>query len=891
MVTQPPRWGRWWRPPVDDEVRDELAFHLEMRVRELIAQGRTPDEARAEARRRFGNLQSTSATCRALANERDIAMTRASTIDGLRQDVRFALRHLVRNPGFAATAILTLALGIGATTAIFSVVNAVILRPLPFSDPDRLMTVYSTSPSYARGGISFFDLVTALEPVDSFEAIGAMEYTSANVVDGDTAERVRAAMVTPGFFSVFPMAPLHGRALQPADNAPGQDGVVVISHRLWTRLFAADPAVVGREIWLSGRSRRVVGVMPEAFDPIADGEVLWMPTAYTPEQRQQRDGILLVIARLKPEVTDAQLQNDLRNAAARAVAADARANQERGFVTEPLRETLLGDVPTRLYVWLGAVGFVLLIACGNVANLLLARSASRGGELAVRAALGAGRGRVVRQLVTESLVLAAIAAILGLAVAFGGIQALIQLEPGTIPRLAGTSLDGRTFAFAGTLAIGCALVFGVWPAWSQAASSAPASLHDAGRGSESGRLGERWRTALMTVELAVALVLLAGAGLMIRSALALQRVDIGFVADGLWTGRLALPADGFSEPARVRQVFEDLQAQARLLPGVEQVAVSSQVPMGSGGASLGLLAEGKSPEVQSVVDSRLRIVSPGYLDALRVPLLRGRTFTEADGRGTEKVMVISAGLAEQLFPGEDALGKRIGCCERGPDGQTLDVKVVAGIVGDVRWRGPGEPPAPEFYLPYAQIPDDAWLWIQRTMYLVLRTTPGATVPVGDVQRLIRALVPGVPVFDVRTMEERLARSQAGVRFNTTLLSVLGALGLILAAVGVYGVTAYSVSRRTKEIGVRMALGASRSDVLGLVLRQAGVAIAAGAGLGLAASWGLGRWFASQLFQVSPTDPVALAAAAGVFSLVALAATLLPALRAASVDPTSALRAE
>jgi putative ABC transport system permease protein len=880
------------KPPIDDEVRDEFSFHLELRVRDLIAEGLSPDEARAEAHRRFGNIHSTGAACRALASERDIVMNRASSWEALRQDARFAVRYLWRNPAFALTAIVTLALGIGATTAIFSVVNAVLLRPLPFPEPDRIVSVYSQSPMIARGSTSVGNFYTSLGPTESFATISARSFLSFNVIDEVNAERVVGAQVTPGFFEVFAMSPLHGRVLAASDDVPGRDDVVVLSHRLWTRMFNSEPAAVGRQVRLSGRLRTIVGVMPARFDPTADEEELWVPTAFSVERRQQFDGhFLQVYARLKPGVGDAQLKSDLAQAAARATAADARANQERGFSFVGLREELLGEVPTRLYIWLAAVGFVLLIACGNVANLLLARSAGRGGELAVRAALGAGRGRMVRQLVTESVVLAIVSTVAGLGVALAGIKALVALEPGTIARLSETSIDGMTFAFAVGLSFVCAIVFGLWPAWTQARVSVPASLREAGRGAESGRMSEYWRTGLMVAELAVAMVLLTGAGLMVRSALALQRVDVGFQSAGLWTSRFSLPPDTFAEPARIRQVLDDMQAQVAVLPGVQSVSVTSQIPMGAGGNSNGLVPEGKPFELKYVIDSRFRMVAPGYFETLNIPIREGRAITAADRKGGEKVMVISASLAAQMFPGERAVGKRIACCEAGPDGQSPDYKLVVGVAGDVHWRGPGEPPAPEFYMPLTQVPDDAWGWTQRSMYLVVRMADGAIVPSADVRRIARTLAPGAPLFDERTMEQRLARSQGQLRFNTTLLTILGALGLILAAVGVYGVTTYSVNRRTREIGVRMALGASRGDVLGMVLRRSAIAVGVGLALGLAASWWLGTLITSQLFQVSPTDPVALASAALVFSVVALVASLVPALRAASVDPTTALRAE
>ncbi|HUR19717.1 MAG TPA: ABC transporter permease [Vicinamibacterales bacterium] len=891
MTDKSPRWGRWWRPAVDDEVSDEFGFHMEMRVRDLVAEGLSPEEARAEARRRFGNLQDTSATCRALAHERDHHMHRPLRFEGIRQDVRFALRYLWRHPGFAATAVITLALGIGATTAIFSVVNAVLLRPLPFPEPQRLVDIH-TNWRGNGSNVSAGNFTTGIERASVFDAVAAVQWSSLNLLDETTAERVLAARVSAGYFDVFPMTPLHGRVFTKADDVPGHDQVVVLSQRLWTRMFNADPTVIGRDVRLSGRPYQVIGVMPDTFDPTTEREEIWLPIAFTAERRMTHDEhFLSVFGRLKADVTAAQIDADLAKASARIVAADAQANQERVFAIRPLTELLVGNAPDRLRIWMAAVALVLLIACGNVANLLLARAASRQGELAVRAALGAGRTRIIRQLVTESLVLAAVATGLGLLIAAAGVRALVSLEPDTIARLDQASLDGTVFVFAVALAAACALVFGLWPAWSQSKSSVPSGIRQAGRGSESGRIGERWSTGLMVAELAVALVLLVGAGLMIRSVVALERADLGFRTDGLWTGRLSLPADTYADPARIVLAIEDLRQKVRAIPGVSSVAVTSQVPMGVGGNSNGLLPEGRTYDPSNAIDARLRIVSPGYLETLGASIVAGRSLSDADRRGGQKVMVINSRLAAAAFPGENAVGKRIACCEQAPDGHGPDFKTVVGVVADINWRGPGRPLSPEFYLPATQVPDEAWSWIQRTLYLVVRV-PGDPLSLTEQIRLAtRATVPGTPLFDVRTMDERRSRSQRAQTFNTTLLSILGLLGVVLASVGIYGVMAYFVNRRTREIGVRMALGATRSDVLVMVVRHAAVAVATGLAIGMALSFWATRLLTSQLFNTSPNDPLTLVLVSTLFALVALAATAVPALRAASVDPTNALRAD
>ena len=862
-----------------------------MRVRELISEGRSPEEARAEAIRRFGNMQDTSATCRALAHERDHRMHGPQRLEGFRQDVRFALRYLWRNPGFAITAVVTLALGIGATTAIFSVVNAVVLRPLPFPNPDRLVSITTTWRT-SGSDVSAGNFSTGVERASIFEAVAAVQYSSLNLLDDHTAERVFAGRVTAGYFDVFPMAPLFGRVFTKAEDEPGHEQVVVLSYGLWTRAFSSDPAVVGRDVHLSGRPYRVIGVMPESFDPTNDDEEIWIPIAFTPQRRATFDEHFLnVFGRLKPKVTRAEADADLAKATARIREESAMVNQERAFAMQPLTEVLVGNASSRLKVWMAAVALVLLIACGNVANLLLARAASRQGELAVRAALGAGRGRIIRQLVTESLVLAALATALGLLIATLGVRAIVSLEPDTISRLDQTSLDGAVFMFAVVLAAGCALLFGLWPAWSQSRTSVPSGIRKAGRGAEPGRIGERWSTGLIVAELAVALILLVGAGLMIRSVVALESVDVGFKTENLWTARLSMPADTYRDGSRIVQAIGELEQQLGALPGVSSVAVTSQVPMGVGGNSNGLLPEGKPFDVRNAIDARLRIVSPGYLETIGVPLLAGRTLSDADRRGVQKVMVINSALAAAAFPGENAIGKRLACCEAGPDGHSPDYKEVVGVVGDIHWRGPGRPPSPEFYLPVAQVPDEAWSWVQRTLYIVVRSPTDPMTLTDPIRTVLTAAVPGTPLFDVKTMDERKARSQRPQTFNTMLLTILGGLGVILASVGIYGVMAYFVNRRTREIGVRMALGATRGDVLLMVVRHAALSVAAGLIIGLAASFWATKLLASQLFNTSPTDPLTLALVSVFFTAVALIAAAVPALRAASVDPTMALRAD
>ena len=879
---------RRFRPPIADEVDAEFAFHVEMRTRDLVARGMDPAAARQAAIDRFGNIQRVNAACRALGLQRNRMMRRTEYLSELRQDVVFTIRQLVSQPGFAAVAILTLALGIGATTAIFSAVHAVVLRPLPLPEPDRLVAVYEEWRGNA-GNVSAGNYTDARAASTTFAALTAVQYSSFNLARDGAAERVIGARVTASFFDVFGVQPSLGRAFTEDEDQPGREQVVVLSHRLWTRRFGADPAVVGQDARLAGRAYRIIGVMPASFDLTSDSEELWVPIAFTAQRKATHDEhYLSIIGRLKPGVTRAQALGDLTRTALRLRVQFPKDDQELAFQVVPMMQDFVGDYRTRLYVLLGAVGFVLLIACSNVANLLLARGASRAGEIAVRAALGAGRGRILRQLLTESLVLALAAAAAGLAIAGWGIKALVALSPPGVPRLDQTHLDGLVLLFAFGMAVLSALLFGIAPALRVARADLQSVLKEGGRGAGMGSVRDRLRTILIVGELALALLLLTGASLLIQSAVALQRVPPGFDPQGVLSARLSLPAEEYASPERTQQTFERIVAETRAIPGVVVAAVTSQVPRGSGGNGNGLVPEGKTLEPKNVVLSRLRMVTPEYFEAMRIPILRGRGLTDQDRRGALKVMVISEALARAAFPNEDPLGKRISCCEPGPDGGP-DYKTVVGVAGDVRSIGAGEAPSPEFYLPISQLPPEAWAWIQRTMYVVVRTPMGVDAVAEPMRAVVARVAPDVPLFDVRTMEQRLGASLATARFNTLLLTLLGVIGLILSAIGIYGVMAYFVSRRTQEIGVRMALGATRRDVILLIVRQSARPLAAGVVVGLIASMELTGVLKAQLFGVTPRDPLTLAVVAVGLSCVALGASLIPATRAAAVDPIQALR--
>jgi putative ABC transport system permease protein len=873
-----------WRPKVDDEVDEELAFHIEMRTQEYVNGGMDPQAARRKAEGRLGDLRRIRATLLTLGTERNRHMQRTQYLGELAQDIAFSARQLRKNPGFALVAILTLALGIGATTAIFSAVYAVVLQPLPLHDPARLMLVgeiYDGAPRVMSVG-NYVDTNAAIDDFDG--GLAAFNYANFNLADETSPERVVGARVTANYFDVMGVRPLLGRTFTADEDRPGNDRLVVLSHRVWTRRFGASAAAVGRTLRMNGVTYQIVGVMPGSFDLTSDSEELWTPIAFTAAQRAEHDEhYLSVYGRLKSGVSRAQVQSQLDAVALRLRRDFPKDDETISFGTVPFVERFVGDYRQRLLTLLAAVGLVLLIACGNVANLLLARGASRAREIAVRTALGAGQWRVVRQLLTESLVLALCAAAAGLAIARAFIAGVVAWGPDDVPRLEQARIDPSAFAFAIGIALVSSVICGLAPALRVTRRDVQSSLRDGGRGSTGG-LRDRLRGSLIVGEVALSLLLLVGAGLLIRSGIALQRTGIGFEPGGVLSARITLPATSYTEPARILETLRRIDEAAAAVPGVASAAITSYAAMGGGGGSNGLVPEGKTSNAANLIQSTLRVITPGFFTTMAVPIVRGRNFTDSDRADGQRVMIVSARLAAVAFPGQDPIGKRIACCDANA------LKVIVGVAGDIRSRGPAVAPGPEFYLPLAQVPDVAWSW-NRTMYVLLRTTGNPEALVKPLNAAVARIDRDLPLFDVRTMEQRLAGALATARFNTLLLTLLGGIGLVLAATGIYGVIAYFVSQRTQEIGVRMALGATAGSVVRLVLGQALRPVAIGAAVGVVAALSASRVLASQLFGVSRTDPLTIAAVVATLIAVALVASAVPARRAATVDPTRALQSE
>jgi len=597
-----------------------------------------------------------------------------------------------------------------------------------------------------------------------------------------------------------------------------------------------------------------------------------------------------VYGRLKAGVSRQQALAELETVAARLRRDVPRDDIEVGFLLIPFTDQLVGDYRTRLLVLLGAVGVVLLIACGNVANLLLARGAARGREIAIRTALGAGQWRIVRQFLTESMVLALCATGVGLLLARAMLAAVVSWNPEHIPRLEAARIDPVALAFAIAMALASSVLFGLAPALRLSNLDVHTGLRDGARGATGGGFRDRLRAGLIIGEVALSLLLLFGAGLLMRSAMALQHVNVGFNPGGVLTARIALPAASYAEPDRVVAAFQRVADAAREIPGVTAAAVTSNTPMAPGGGSNGLIPEGRPLDLKSVIQSRLRMITPDFFRAMQIPIVRGRGFSDQDRRGAPKVMIVSAAFAAEAYHGQDPIGKRVVCCESGPNG-TPDWKIVIGVADDVRTDGPSVAPAPEFYLPIAQAPPAAWEWVQRSMYVVVRTGGSPAALTQSLRAAVARIDPDLPVFDVRMMDERLADALATERFNTLLLTILGVVGLLLAASGIYGVIAYFVSQRTQEIGVRMALGATPGSVVRLILSQSLRPVAVGAAIGVVAALAASRVLTAQLFGVSRTDPLTIAAVVTVLVVVALIASVVPARRAASIEPTRALQAD
>jgi putative ABC transport system permease protein len=800
----------------------------------------------------------------------------------LLQDLRYAVRMLLKNLSFAVIAVIALALGIGANAAIFSVVNAVLLRPLPFEDPDNLVVIRETKlPQFPEFSVSPGNFLDWQKQNNVFERIAALNSTAFNLVGTGEPERLQGLRITDGFFAMLGAQPQMGRDFLPEEDQPGRNNVVILSHGLWQRRFGGDPDIINQTLTLSGNSYTVVGVMPQTFRYGGSSTELFTPMAFTAQQAQQHGSHFLgAIGRLKPGVTLEQARSEMSAIADRLAEQYPDTNAGWNVKMTPMLDYAVGSIKPALLVLLGAVAFVLLIACANVANLLLARAAARQKEIAIRTALGAGRWRIVRQLLTESVLLSVIGGAAGLLLAVWGTDLLLALAPEDLPRVKDVSLDGRVLAFTAGITLLTGLSFGLVPALHASRPNLNETLKDAGRGSTEGGRRQMIRSTLVVVEVAMALVLLVGAGLMIKSFLRLQNVDPGFNPNNALAVSISLPQKKYSDDDQRAGFYAELIEKVSALPGVQSVGASNVVPFTGNDYVLGFLIQGRPPYPRGEGPStNYYAVSPGYFKAMGIPLIKGRYFTEQDRKDSLRVAIINETMAKKFFPDEDPIGKGIHVTN-GPE----VYREIVGIVGDVKHYGLDQTTNVQTYEPYTQQPFSF-------MTLVVRSAADPT----SLGPAIRGEVLGIdkeqPVASIRPLDQLLAASIAQQRFSMLLLGIFASVAMVLAGVGLYGVMSYSVTQRTHEIGIRMALGAAQRDVLKLVVGHGMILTLVGVALGLVSAFALTRLMSTLLFGVSATDPVTFAAIPVAITAVALVACAVPARRAIKVDPMVALRYE
>jgi putative ABC transport system permease protein len=868
------------RARVEQELDEELRYHLDRQIEENIARGMTPEEARYAALRAMGGVERRKEECR------DIRRVRL--IEDLAQDLRYGLRTLRKSPGFTAVAALTLALGIGANTAIFSIVNASLLRPLPYEDPDRLVVIWGTHPQVGREEASLPDFVDWREQSQSFERMAATTGWSFSLTGGEEPERLIGAYITADFFPLLRMKPVLGRGFLPEEFQPGARLVVVLSHGLWQRRFGSRSDLVGRSITLNGRDYTVVGIAPNHFrlpNSIAPNQFrlpssaeLWLPVTWEPAQADRRGDYLAVIGRLKPGVNITQARAEMNTITARLEQQYPQTNAGWGADMAPLQEQIVGNVRGALLVLLTAVGFVLLIACANVANLLLARAGVRGREIAIRAAVGAGRGRLARQLITESILLALMGGALGALLALIGIDALVKPGPQDIPRLSDVNVDWRVFGFTALLSLATGLLSGLAPAL-QASRLELNEVLKAGTRSGAGR-GRRggMHGILVVAEVALSLILLAGAALMIKSLSRLMNPDAGFNRENLLTMRIELPTTKYRAAPQGSAFYQRLIENVRGLSGVMSATAVNLLPLSGPHGAIGFVIAGRpAPPPEVLVDANVLSVGDRYIETMGIPLVLGRPLNEQDSQDDSKAVLINQTLARRYFRDQDPIGQRIALGL--PQSPAMPWMTIAGVVADVKHEATEKEVYPAIYMPQS---DSAMTLVVRA-----RDNPLSLIP--TVRNELKRLDQDLLIFDIRTMDQVLGSVLEQRRFTMFLLNIFATVAVALAAVGLYGVISYTVSQRTHEIGVRMALGAQSRDVFRMVVWHGMRMTLIGVALGLAPALALTRAMKNLLLNVSPTDPATFAPGALLLVSVALIASYIPARRATNIDPLQAIR--
>jgi putative ABC transport system permease protein len=860
----------------ESDLDDEMRFHLEMEAARHVERGMSPGEAGALARREFGQID---------RFKDEVRDARGVTwFDDLRRDLRFGLRSLRRSPGFTMVAVLCLTLGIGANAAIFSVLNAVLLRPLPYAQPDRLVRAYETygGASGGQGSVSYANFHDWQEQTSGFERMAAWTEASLTLQGASEAERIKVTAATADLFPLLGVRPLLGRTFGDGQATTGKGEVVVLGEKLWRRRFGGDPSLLGRTIQLDGAPYTVLGVMPASFDfppnGAADAWGFFDPSPAV--QKNRKSHFLGVVGRLKPGVSAEQSLAQLQQVASRLEREYPDGQTGRSAAVVPLRETVVGGSRPALLILLGAVGLVLLIACANVANLLLARAAVRQREVAVRLALGASRARLIRQFLVESLVLALAGSVFGVLLAGWGLAVLAPLAQSALPIAGGIPLDGRVFGFLLLISALSGFAFGIVPALQASREDVRGTLSDAGAKTTAGGRQQRFRSALVVLEVALSLVLLVGAGLLLRGFLHLSGTPPGLVSERVLTLHMAVP-DSKLQGATAR-IFQPMLERVRHLPGVRSAAVISMLPIQDAWANGEYGVEGRpAPPPGQAPFAECRTASPQFFASLGIPVLQGRDFAESDGGPGVRRVIVNDALARQQFPGENAVGRQLRIDKAAPH-------TIIGVIGSVRQAGLDQPPLPEIYLPYTQVGAENGLG---EAVLVIRTSVAPASVAAAVRQAVRGVDPRLPLFKIETMEEVIAESLAARRLNLWLLGIFAAIALVLSAAGLYGVIAYLVAQRRREIGIRIALGAQTREVVGLVMGQGARLTAAGVALGLLGALAFTRVLASLLDGVSARDPLTFSGVAALIAAVALLATWIPARRAARVDPMLAIRNE
>ena len=861
---------------VDQEFTEEIQAYLDMLTETKIRQGLTPREARRNALVELGGVEQVH------EKVREIRM--GQFIETAWRDVRFGVRSLVHSPIFSVVTVLSLALGIGANTAIFSVVNGLLLRPLPYPEPEQIVHVWHTPPQQSFPGLDRFS-VSPANYVDwkaqssAFEQMAVYTDWGFSLSTSNDPLSLIGAVVSSDFFSVLRTNAIQGRTFTPDEEQPGRDQVVVIGHGLWQRAFGANPNIIGQTLTINSRSFTVVGIMPAGFEFPREAE-LWVPLAWNDNDRKIRSmHDYLVIARLKQNVSPEQAQAEMSTISSRLEQQYPEENSGWGAVVIPLRDDLVGDIRTALLVLFCAVGFVLLIACANVANLMLARGANRQREIAVRIALGAGRARLIRQLLTESVLLAVTGGVLGLLLAVWGSKMLVQL--GSLPNTGDIGIDTRALGFTLLVSLGVGIIIGIVPALQFTRTNLSDTLKQGSGRTGGSSIKQHTRKALVVSEVALSLVLLIGAGLMIRSFWKLQNVDPGFDTSNALTMSIGLNLMRYSEPHQRLAFVDRAIEQIRAVPGVVSVGTTTKVPLAGGGSTQPFSIEGRpAPAIAEQPMAQTRYISPDYFRAIGIPLRQGRFFSDQDRDNSVPVIIISEAMARRFWPGENPIGKRVTPSfhpEPGP-------REIVGVVGDVKTSGLDVDSSAMMYLPFKQL-------ALPFMSFVVRTASNPENLVQPVSKAIYSIDKEQALTDVQTMDQVLMKSLSDRRFNMTLLLTFAGVALVLAAVGVYGVMNYTVTLRRRELGIRMALGARRMDVLRLVMGQGLTLTLIGVAAGLISAYGLTRLMASLLYGVTATDYLTFASVPAVLIAVGVAASYVPARRATKVNPTIALRSE